>query len=266
MTRVLHFADEGICDESKQETLGCLWLVRVWFCGSMLLSYYLKVLVYNNCLYINTGTLLFHLPLQVTCQTSLLRMQKTEKDALRSYGPSPDTYFGNTDVVIDILFDCSFKWYIFNDSYTFMKSYQCLLSAFRWHSHKCWFLSTKLTPDCRVFDAQIIIFWSNIATRFRGQNNSFQLKLIPPPNHRCLHRVCKWPGVQITNSPPLTMESQCWFRNPADSGISLSHAGESKRPIAERTPSSWETERPIDNILIKMAQEAGVCPCFELNN
>ena len=44
------------------------------------------------------------------------------------------------------------------------------------------------------------------------------------------------------------------------------HAGESKRPIAERTPNSWETERPIDNILIEMAQEAGRCPCLELNN
>ena len=44
------------------------------------------------------------------------------------------------------------------------------------------------------------------------------------------------------------------------------HAGESKRPIAERTPNSWETERPIDNILIEMAQEAGRYPCLELNN
>ena len=44
------------------------------------------------------------------------------------------------------------------------------------------------------------------------------------------------------------------------------HAGESKRPIAERTPNSWETERPIDNILIEMAQEACRCPCLELNN
>ena len=44
------------------------------------------------------------------------------------------------------------------------------------------------------------------------------------------------------------------------------HAGESKRPIAERTPNSWETERPIYNILIEMAQEAGRYPCLELNN
>ena len=44
------------------------------------------------------------------------------------------------------------------------------------------------------------------------------------------------------------------------------HAGESKRPIGERTPNSWVTERPIDNILIKMPQEAGRCPCLELNN
>ena len=44
------------------------------------------------------------------------------------------------------------------------------------------------------------------------------------------------------------------------------HAGESKRPIAERTPNSWETERPIDDILIEMAQEAGRYPCLELNN
>ena len=46
----------------------------------------------------------------------------------------------------------------------------------------------------------------------------------------------------------------------------LGHAGESKRPIAERTPNSWVTERPIANILIEMAQEAGRCPCLELNN
>ena len=44
------------------------------------------------------------------------------------------------------------------------------------------------------------------------------------------------------------------------------HAGESKRPIVERTPNSWETERPIDNILIKVAQEAIRCPCLVLNN
>ena len=49
-------------------------------------------------------------------------------------------------------------------------------------------------------------------------------------------------------------------------GFFCLHAGESKRPIVERTPNSWETERPIDNILIKVAQEAIRCPCLVLNN
>ena len=44
------------------------------------------------------------------------------------------------------------------------------------------------------------------------------------------------------------------------------HAGESKRPIAERTPNLWVTESLIDNILIEIVQEAGRCPCLELNN
>ena len=43
------------------------------------------------------------------------------------------------------------------------------------------------------------------------------------------------------------------------------HAGESKRPIAERTPNSWETERPIDNILIEVAQEGVLVWCWKTN-
>ena len=59
---------------------------------------------------------------------------------------------------------------------------------------------------------------------------------------------------------------QQWSGIQTISHIHQTHAGESKRPIAERTPNSWETERPIDNILIEMAQEAGRYPCLELNN
>ena len=39
-----------------------------------------------------------------------------------------------------------------------------------------------------------------------------------------------------------------WLRKLFDTD---SHAGESKRPIAERTPNSWVAERPIDNFFYR---------------
>ena len=65
---------------------------------------------------------------------------------------------------------------------------------------------------------------------------------------------------------PLSIPLYYYFTQLQAANGTNYHAGESKRPIAERTPNSWETERPIDDILIEMAQEAGRYPCLELNN
>ena len=71
--------------ETRKNEGACGWYA--WFCGSMLLSKYLRLLICNIRLYINRGALLLHLVLQVISQTPHLPVEKWREKHRGFLGP-----------------------------------------------------------------------------------------------------------------------------------------------------------------------------------